>query len=72
VDSSYVSRMVNLTSLAPHIVEAILDETLTPNFTLFELAVDPPELWEDQRRRIEIALEPMRVGQQNIQRVCDD
>jgi hypothetical protein len=28
VDSSYVSRMVNLTTLAPDIVAAILDETL--------------------------------------------
>ena len=30
VDDSYVSRMVNLTSLAPDIVAAILDETLRP------------------------------------------
>ena len=28
VDDSYVSRMVNLTTLAPDIVAAILDETL--------------------------------------------
>lgn len=28
VDGSYVSRMVNLTTLAPDIVVAILDETL--------------------------------------------
>jgi hypothetical protein len=31
VDSSYVSRMVNLTTLAPDIVAAILDETLPPD-----------------------------------------
>jgi hypothetical protein len=49
VDSSYVSRMVNLTTLAPHIVAAILDETMPPDLTLFELAVDPPALWEEQR-----------------------
>jgi hypothetical protein len=44
--------MVNLTTLAPDIVAAILDETLPPEVTLFDLAVDPPELWEDQRRRL--------------------
>jgi len=42
VNSSYVSRMVNLTALAPDIVAAILDEALPPDLTLFELAVDPP------------------------------
>lgn len=39
--SSYVSRMVNLTTLAPDIVAAILDETLPPDVTLFHVAVDP-------------------------------
>ena len=52
VDSSYVSRMVNLTTLAPDIVDAILDEVLPPEVTLLELAVDPSALWEDQRRRL--------------------
>jgi len=42
VDSSYVSRMVNLTTLAPDIVAAILDDTRPANLTLFGLAVDPP------------------------------
>lgn len=41
--------MVNLTTLAPDIVAAILDETLPLELTLFELAVDPPALWEEQR-----------------------
>lgn len=49
VDSSYVSRMVHLTTLAPDVVAAILDETLPPNMTLFDLAVDPPALWDEQR-----------------------
>ncbi len=44
VDSSYVSRMVNLTALAPDIVAAILEETLPLELTLFGLAVDPPAL----------------------------
>lgn len=48
----YVSRIVNLTTLAPDIVAAILDETLSPDLTLFELAVEPPALWEEQRGRI--------------------
>ena len=48
VDDSYVSRMVNLTTLAPDIVAAILDETLTPEVTLFELAAGTPMLWEEQ------------------------
>jgi hypothetical protein len=49
VDSSYVSRMVNLTVLAPDIVTAILDDTLPANVILFDLAVDPPGLWGRQR-----------------------
>ncbi len=46
-----LSRMVNLTTLAPDIVAAILDETLPPDLTLFDLAVDPPALWDAQRSR---------------------
>lgn len=48
IDSSYVSRMVNLTTLAPDIVAAILDDKLPNHITLFDLAVDPPLLWEKQ------------------------
>ena len=50
VDNSYVSRMVNLTTLTPEIVEAILDDTLPDHLTLFDIAVDPPALWEEQRK----------------------
>ena len=49
VDNSYVSRMMNLTVLAPDIVEAILDDTLPDHLTLFDIAVDPPVLWDGQR-----------------------
>jgi hypothetical protein len=52
VDNSYVSRMVNLTTLAPDIVEAIMEDALPDHLTLFDLAVDPPALWEEQRGRI--------------------
>jgi hypothetical protein len=39
------ARMVNLTTLAPDIVAAILDETLPSEITLFELAAGTPLLW---------------------------
>lgn len=48
----YVSRMVNLTTLAPDIVAAIVDDTLPNHVTLFDLAVDPPALWDEQQVRI--------------------
>lgn len=52
IDNSYVSRMVNLTTLAPDIVAAILDDAMPNHVTLFDLAVDPPALWDEQRERI--------------------
>ena len=52
VDNSYVSRMVNLTTLAPDIVAAILDDILPDTITLLELAADPPVLWGEQKVRI--------------------
>lgn len=33
-------------------VAAILDDTLPNHITLFDLAVDPPALWDKQRERI--------------------
>ena len=53
VDDSYVSRMVNLTTLAPDIVTAILDDTLPAEVTLFDLATGTPLLWEEQREKLE-------------------
>jgi len=44
--------MVNLTTLAPDIVAAILDDALPNPVTLFDLAVDPPALWDEQRERL--------------------
>jgi hypothetical protein len=55
IDNSYVSRMVNLTTLAPDIVAAILDDAMPNHVTLFDLAVDPPALWEDQWSRVRSA-----------------
>ena len=57
IDNSYVSRMVNLTTLAPDIVAAILDDALPNHVTLFDLAVDPPLLWEEQQARIQESAE---------------
>ena len=42
----------NLTTLAPDIVAAILDDALPNHVTLFDLAVDPPALWDEQRARL--------------------
>ena len=52
VDRSYVSRMVNLTTLAPDIQAAILDETLPDAVSLFDLAIDTPLSWDAQRKRL--------------------
>jgi len=50
MDPAYVSRMVNLTTLAPDIIEAILNETLPDHVILFDLASGTPLLWDEQRR----------------------
>jgi len=48
----YLYCMVNLTTRAPDIVAAILDEALPPKVTLFDLAAGTPLLWEGQRGRV--------------------
>lgn len=48
VDDRYVSRMVNLTTLAPHIVAAILDDSVPDHVTVFNLAVDHSNIWTEQ------------------------
>lgn len=45
VDSSYVSKMINLTLLPPWTIAAILDDTLPDDAILFDMAVDPPSVW---------------------------
>jgi hypothetical protein len=52
VDNSYVSRVVNLTMLAPDIFKAILENALPDHLTLFDVAVDPTALWEEQRLKL--------------------
>ncbi|MGH9959126.1 MAG: hypothetical protein ACREBC_18695, partial [Pyrinomonadaceae bacterium] len=55
---SYVSRMVNLTTLAPDIVAAMLVETPSLEHTRFDLEVDPPRLCEERWNRIDEAMTP--------------
>ncbi len=50
VDDRYVARFLNLTTLAPEIVAAILDETLPETVTLADLSLNPAAGWEEQRR----------------------
>ncbi|WP_256212253.1 hypothetical protein [Nitrosomonas communis] len=42
--------MINLTTLAPDIVAASLNDELPNDLTLLDLAVDPPFMWEEQER----------------------
>ena len=51
-DAQRAWRERNLTTLAPDIVAAILDDALPNHVTLFDLAVDPPALWDEQRVRL--------------------
>ncbi len=52
VDGSYVGRMLNLTTLAPDIVAATLEDAVPGHVTLLDLAINPPVLWEEQRGRL--------------------
>ena len=48
------SREWSLTTLAPDIGAAILDDALPNDITLFELAADPAALWEEQWERVRL------------------
>lgn len=54
VDDRYVARFLNLTTLAPEIVAAILDETLPEDVTLADLSLNPVVVWEEQRRAMRV------------------
>jgi hypothetical protein len=49
IASSYLTRVLHLTLLAPDIVEAILDGKQGPEVTLARLLVPFPTRWLDQR-----------------------
>ncbi|WP_374296939.1 LacI family transcriptional regulator [Sphingomonas sp.] len=51
-DHSYIARHINLTLLAPDIVAAILDEELPDGVRLHGLSINPPALWDKQRRAL--------------------
>lgn len=56
IDRSYVARMINMTLLAPELIEAILDDTV-PDWTLDDVAIAPPDRWDEQLAKF-AALKP--------------
>ena len=52
IASSYMTRVLRLTFLAPGIVEAILDSRQPTKFQLDDLLVALPGEWEEQRRML--------------------
>jgi hypothetical protein len=52
VDRSYVGRMLQLTSLAPDIVESILDGQVYANISLRHCRKGIPASWDEQRRAL--------------------
>ena len=54
INSSYVSRLLRLTLLAPDIVEAILDGRQPDGMTLPGLMEPFPVEWEGQRRSVSV------------------
>jgi len=56
VDGSYVSRMIDLTLLAPDIIEAILDGHEPPGISLARLTgMRIPPTWDEQPRALVLA-----------------
>ena len=47
--AGYVSRMLRLTTLAPEIVAAILDDDLPDQIKLFDFSAMDPIIWDEQR-----------------------
>ncbi|QQQ00937.1 LacI family transcriptional regulator [Lysobacter enzymogenes] len=60
IDRSYVARMINMTLLAPELIEAILDDTV-PDWTLDDVAIAPPDRWDEQLAKF-TALKPHLSG----------
>ena len=51
-DFSYIARLLKLTTLAPQLITAILDDTVPSGTTVNDLAINPPLLWSDQVQRL--------------------
>lgn len=49
VDQSYIARTIRLASLAPDIIEAVLDGQEPDGLSLWALRRDVPLLWREQR-----------------------
>ena len=49
VSNPYVSRMLRLTTLAPDLVAAILDDDLPDHIKLFDFSAMDPVIWDEQR-----------------------
>ncbi len=64
INSSYVSRLLRMTLLAPDIVEAILDGRQPSAMTLAVLMAPFPMVWASQREMIAYALDrnPCETG----------
>jgi len=52
VTVAFVCRLLPLTCLAPHIVEAILDGRQPKGLRLAELLGNGPLVWEEQRQQV--------------------
>lgn len=50
LDSSYVARILKLTTLAPDIIEAIINGDEPSGLSLAKLVKTFPENWEEQRK----------------------
>ena len=54
LDQSYIARTIRLASLAPDIIEAILDGQEPDGLSLWGLRQDLPLLWREQRRLLRL------------------
>jgi DNA uptake protein ComE-like DNA-binding protein len=52
VNFAYVARLMQLTLLAPDLVQAILEGRETPGLSLEKLRRGPPLVWQEQRMRL--------------------
>ena len=51
LDECYISRIINLTSLAPDIITTILDGEMPEQLNITDIAINPPKLWSQQRKK---------------------
>jgi hypothetical protein len=62
-DHSYVARHINLTLLAPDIVDAVLDEEQQDDVRLHALSINPSALWENATAVLDAQLNPYEVAE---------